>query len=212
MPYTATDKPCFLPGFPFIGTLLDQNNALWDLTQGLFIVSGWRTKFNIGRLFFSTVYISIIPSPIVVKRGYEASHNTVLILPNKTTLTLDELGSLQGSLYYTICKGNIAEPTICAESHIEFNECWIQASEDYGMAYQPRRRYSAYAEMPQIYNCFAKDNKYDWGFSGEWVLIVGCVNRVWLFGLWVLWLACHTQWCKSAKMGGEWVCIKQSLT
>lgn len=199
--------------FTSIALFSTKTDALSDLAQGLLTVSGWRTKFIIGWLLFSTAYISIFPSLMDVISGYEASYNTVLVLPNKTTLTLDGLSSLQGPLYYTVCRGNRAEPKSCAELHIEFYDPVLNTSYsklwEWHVSHEEGPRPLFYAEVPENFNCVAEENKYDWGFSGEWVLIVGCVNSFWLFGLWILWLDCHSQseFCKKGRRMGVYRAI-----
>lgn len=199
--------------FTSLALFSTKTDALWDLTRGLFSVSGWRLKFIIGWLFFSTAYISILPSLMDVISGYEASYNTVLVLPNKTTLTLDGLGSLQGPLYHTVCRGNTEESKTCPESHIEFYDPVLNTSYsrlwEWHVNQEDGPRPLFYAELPENFNCVAEENTYDWGFSGEWVLIVGCVNSFWLFGLWILWLDCHTQseFCKKGRRMGVYRAI-----
>lgn len=199
--------------FTSLALFSTKNDALWDLAQGLLTVSGWRAKFIIGWLLFSTAYISIFPSLMDVISGYEASYNTVLVLPNKTTLTLNGLSSLQGPLYHIVCRDNPAKPKSCPEPHFEFYDSVLNTSYSRLWEWHARQEEGPrpwfYAEMPENFNCVAEENKYDWGFSGEWVLIVGCVNSFWLFGLWILWLDCYTQseFCQKGRRMGVYRAI-----
>lgn len=199
--------------FTSLALFSTKTDALWDLIQGLFSLSGWRAKFIIGWLFFSTAYISIFPSLMDVISGYEAAYDTVLVLPNKTMLRLDGLDSLQGPLYYKTCRGYTEEPKSCPESHVEFydpvlNESYSRLWE-WHVNHEAGSRPSFYAELPENFNCVAEENRYEWGFSGEWVLIAGCVNSFWLFGLWILWLDAHTQseFCKKGRRMGVYRAI-----
>lgn len=199
--------------FTSLALFSTKTDALWHLTQGFMALSGWRFKFIVGWLLFSTGYLAIFPSLMDVISGYEAAYVSVLVLPNKTTLTLDGLHSLQGLLYYIVCHGQNTDPNTCMDYHYQFydntlNESysavreWVEIPRD-----SPRPLF--YAELPQNFNCVAEQNVYEWGFSSEWVLIAGCLNSLWLFGLWILWLDADTQsqFCKKGRRMGTYRAI-----
>ena len=199
--------------FTSLALFSTKTDALWHLIRGFTALSGWRFKFIIGWLSLSTGYLAIFPSLMDVISGYEAAYVSVLVLPNKTTLTMDGLHSLEGLLYYIVCEGQDTDPNACEQYHYQFydhllNESysavrkWVEIPRD-----TPRPLF--YTEFPENFNCVAEQNIYEWGFSSEWVLIAGCLNSLWLFGLWILWLDSDTQsqFCKKGRRMGTYRAI-----
>lgn len=201
--------------FTSLALFSTKTDALWYLTRGVLTLPGLRIKFIIGWLLFSTAYLAMFPSLMDVISGYEAAYDTVLVLPNRTTLKLDGLESFDGPLYRTICYGENQDPSTCEPYHYQFydpilNDSYKAIAEwELGISdiIQPRPLF--YAELPQNFNCVAEQNIYQWGFSAEWVLIAGCLNSVWMLGLWILWLDADrkSEFCKMGRRMGVYRAI-----
>ena len=99
--------------FTSLAIFSTKTDALWHLTRGVVSLRGWRVRFIIGWLLISTAYLSMFPSLMDLISGYEAAYNTVLILPNKTTLTLNNITSLEGYLYVKNCGPDDPDPASC---------------------------------------------------------------------------------------------------
>lgn len=52
--------------------------------------------------------------------GYEAAYVSVLVLPNKTTLTLDGPRTFEGLLYNVVCEGQDVDPRTCPQYYYQF--------------------------------------------------------------------------------------------
>lgn len=159
--------------------------SIWDILKGLLGVRGLRIKFIFGWLFLSTVYLASFPSLLDVMSGYEGSIKTELILPNKTLVDIGTIDSFEGILF------SEGEPDSVGYSVYDFYD---QELNNTWKLYQDYTRFdnssvtTFYTQDPANYNCVAEQGVYQWGFSGEWVLVVICVNGLWVFGLWILWL------------------------
>ena len=179
--------------------------CLWDIGKGLLTIPGLRINFIMIWLLFSTIYLAAFPSLLDVMSGYEGSIRTELVLPNKTVLDLTNLGTFHNVLWYYPCD-NQSTPVGGNSSAYVAGQC---SSATGGMGngdmsfYDPQLNsswqsyihYDEYVDTTMFYtvnasnyNCVAEQNLYQWGFSGEWVLIVICINSFWVFGLWILWL------------------------
>lgn len=175
--------------------------CLWDIGKGLFSIRGVRIKFIMAWLLFSTIYLAAFPSLLDVMSGYEGSIRTEMLLPNKTTLDLTGVTTLNGLLYYSPCDNTSApayDHSMCTSGMSEqdpstyifydsyLNSTWKSYTE--GELSPNKTLGSFYTQNASNYNCVAEQNVYQWGFSGEWVLVVICINSFWIFGLWILWL------------------------
>ncbi len=142
---------------------------------------------------FSTAYLTVFPSLINAMSGYEASIATRLLLPNGTAIAMDRnYYSNDSKLFFDNCT-NLTPDDWCAawpnDTCFEFYDKTLRQSyndfEKSGTEF--------YAEKPENIDRRTDQNLYHWGFSGEWLLVVACVNSSWLFGLWILWLDVDTQ-------------------
>ncbi|KAL8826977.1 MAG: hypothetical protein Q9191_003464 [Dirinaria sp. TL-2023a] len=159
--------------------------SIWDILKGLLGIRGLRVKFILGWLFLSTVYLASFPSLLDVMSGYEGSIKTELILPNKTLVDIGSISSFEGILF------SRREYDSAGYSTYDFydeglNKTWT-LYQDY-LSYHNTSQTTFYTQDPANYNCVAEQGVYQWGFSGEWVLVVICVNCLWVFGLWILWV------------------------
>lgn len=151
-------------------------DALWNLGKGLLSLRGWRVKAIVGWLLFSTAYLAAFPSLMDAMSGYEASQTSVLTLPNGTNLKNPDSSSLENVLYYYTYSKYPYSP--------QFYDTALNSSYyDFQLAGG-----TFYLADPAHYTCESEPNVYQWGFSGEWVIIAASVNSFWLFGLWILWL------------------------
>ena len=178
--------------------------CLWDIGKGLLTIRGLRVKFIMAWLLFSTVYLAAFPSLLDVMSGYEGSIQTQLILPNRTTLDLTNMNTFKDVLWYYSCEkhpmttDNATEPLPSGQcpksagsSSYDFFDPFLNSSWHLyvdSMLYRNGSTTSFYTQDPGSYNCVAEQNVYQWGFAGEWVLLVICINGFWVFGLWILWL------------------------
>jgi len=166
--------------------------CLWDISKGFLTIRGVRIKFIMAWLLFSTIYLAAFPSLLDLMSGYEGAIRTELVLPNKTTLDLTGVWTLENILYFLPgCQLTEAAPCNATILNYHFyddhlNTSW-HAFLDNG-AYKNTSVTELYTEEPSNHNCVAEQNLYEWGFSGEWVLVVICVNSFWVLGLWILWL------------------------
>ena len=167
--------------------------CLWDIGKGLLTIRGVRIKFIMAWLLFSTVYLAAFPSLLDVMSGYEGSIRTELLLPNKTTLDLTNIRTFMGVLYNSTCGGAITEGRPCLGYFLSYNfydanlnSSWHSYAEN--QTWDNTSTDTFYTQIPSNYNCVAEQNVYQWGFSGEWVLVVICVNGFWVLGMWILWL------------------------
>ena len=163
--------------------------SMWDILKGLLGVRGLRIKFILGWLFLSTLYLASFPSLLDVMSGYEGSVKTELILPNKTQVDISSIDSFEGILYSLRKVNSYASdnsPSAYEFYDEDLNNTWhlYQDNQDYGNTSMT----NFYTQVPANYNCVAEQGVYQWGFSGEWVLVVICVNGLWVFGLWMLWV------------------------
>ena len=150
--------------------------------------------------------------------GYEASVRTQLILPNGTTpLDITDLDSFIGILFtYRICYNNGTNGTSNTWPDIAIARiCGYQTFDPtFGASYcidfdtdgRLPSNHSSRLIAPEDYNCVAEHDIYQWGCSGEWILITASVNSFWLFGLWILWLDAElcSQSCKNGRRMGQY--------
>lgn len=115
--------------------------------------------------------------------GYEGAIRTELILPNKTILDLTGVWTFENILYFL--PGCNYTGVGCYEASYQFYDGVLNTS---WYAFVHYTQPGFYTEEPGNYNCVAEQNLYEWGFSGEWVLVIVCVNSFWVLGLWILWL------------------------
>ena len=179
--------------------------CLWDIGKGLLTIRGLRAKFIMAWLLFSTIYLAAFPSLLDVMSGYEGSIKAqLMILPNKTTLDLTNIDTFKDILWYYSCEkhqmstDNTTEPlpsgpcpSSADPSSYNFFDTYLNSSWHLyvdSMLYHNASTTSFYTQNPGSYNCVAEQNVYQWGFSGEWVLLVICINGFWVFGLWILWV------------------------
>lgn len=160
--------------------------CLWDIGKGLLTIRGMRIKFIMAWLLFSTIYLAAFPSLLDVMSGYEGAIRTELILPNTTMLDLTGVRTFEHILYF-VPGCNYTGSMSCENYPLNYhfydgvlNTSW------YAFGHSAPTRF--YTEEPGNYNCVAEQNLYEWGFSGEWVLLIISVNSFWVLGLWILWL------------------------
>lgn len=94
--------------------------CLWDIAKGLLTIRGLRIKFIMAWLPFSTVYLAAFPSLLDVMSGYEGFIRTELIMPNKTTLDLTAVLTLENILYY-LPGCDVTENRTCDVAETNYN-------------------------------------------------------------------------------------------
>lgn len=171
--------------------------SLCALVRALLRIPGVRAKLILLWLICSTTYLAAVPSLLDVMSGYETSIRTELNLPNSTTLDTTDLDNF-GSLYYSLPVG---EPTCQFFPYakgargIAFYDSTLDTSyydgDSGGLEFQSHAYFSYsgfYIAVQEHYSCGAEKDIYQWGFSGEWIIMVSALNSVWVFELWILWL------------------------
>ena len=163
--------------------------TIWDILKGLMSIPGLRIKFILGWVLFSTVYLAAFPSLLDVMSGYEGSIKTALVLPNKTQVDISTMQSFNGILYSSNnpYEGAGSYTSTAYDFYDDYLNTTWRAYQDY-LDYGNTSVTTFYTQDPANYNCVAEQGVYQWGFSGEWVLVVICVNGLWVFGLWILWV------------------------
>ncbi|KAL8897133.1 MAG: hypothetical protein Q9207_007361 [Kuettlingeria erythrocarpa] len=172
--------------------------SLWVVAKAVFKIPGIRVKFILSWLLISITYLAAVPSLLDVMSGYETSIRTELSLPNGTRLDTTDLNTFEGHLYYCLDLPRSYPP--CSfipypnEITIAFYDSMLNSSyyalpnEGKGLDDYYRSAADFWTVGPKNYNCVTQKDMYQWGFSGEWILIVSTLHSVWLLGLWILWL------------------------
>ena len=224
-----TAEMAYLPYELFTALALHPTSpsTIWDLCKGLFDVPGWRVKFSFVWLIWSILYLATFPSLLDVMSGYETSVRTELRLPNGTNaLDITGMSDFEGVLSIRLgcfipdgtgLKEGLTPSGFPRTKFCRYDFFDQTLNESYA-AYQANIELSSnrkwpggqlYTMDPRNYNCFTEPDVYQWGFSGEWVLIVACVNGLWLLGLWIIWLDAErcSRLCRQGRRMGTYRAI-----
>ena len=149
--------------------------------------------------------------------GYEASYRTIYNLPNGTTLDVGKYVTLEGVLWYynVTTESEVFGSQECTYNTTErmwfdpiLNASWYHHDRLY-MHEQFVVDRLFYLEDQNHTSCEIDQGLYQWGFSGEWVILILCFNSVFLFGLWILWVdsEANSELCRKSRRIGIWRAI-----
>ncbi|KAL8839788.1 MAG: hypothetical protein Q9170_001599 [Blastenia crenularia] len=165
-------------------------SSLCDLVKASVSTQGVRVRFIFTWLLLSTIYLAALPSLLDLMSGYEASTRTELVLPNKTTVDVTDFSDFRGSLFH--CSDPDPDPRYsCGNANYVFYDLSLNTSYQ-AILTNGLDMNEFYTAKSDNYHCIAEKGMYQWGFSGEWVLLISCFNGAWIIGLWILWV--DTEW------------------
>lgn len=154
-----------------------KTDALWQLGRGLFGIRGWRVKAIIGWLLFSTAYLAAFPSLIDAMSGYEVSLEPKLLLPNKTAMDMARSGSIELELLtFHNCTNSSKAESYKPECLKFYDETLQQNWDTYQADKSTHKSTVIYWLNSSNIMCKVDQHLYNWGFSAEWLLVVGCVT------------------------------------